>query len=199
MFVQVIFGQVADEARLRAQFDRWRTDLRPGAVGFVGVTAGVAPDGRFVAVVRFDSAHTAEANGARAEQATWWRETRALVEAATFHGSDDVEFLAGGGSDDAGFVQVIEGRTTSRDEFMRLERELEHGGFMAARPDFIGSTIVFWTDGAWLEVAYFTSEAKAREGEKRAFSPGVATIFDEWQRVAAPSSYFDLSDPWTIS
>ena len=199
MFVQVIFGQVVDEDRLRAQFDRWRTELRPGAVGFVGCTAGVAPDGRFVAVVRFDSAHAAEANGARAEQAQWWRDTRALVNGPTFHGSDDVEFLAGGGSDEAGFVQVIEGRTSSRDEFMRLERELERGRFVADRPDFVGSTLVFWTDGGWLEVAYFTSEAQVREAEARGLSPEVATIFDNWQRVAVPASYLDLADPWTIS
>ena len=199
MFVQVIFGhQVVDERRLRGQFDRWRTDLRPGAVGFVGCTAGVAPDGRFVAVVRYDDAHTAEANGARAEQAQWWRDTRGLIDGPSYHGSDDVEFLVGGGSDDAGFVQIIEGRTSSRDEFMQLERELEHR-FAIDRPDFIGSTIVFWTDGAWLEVAYFTSETQVREGEARGLSPEAATIFDQWQRVAAPASYLDLADPWTIS
>jgi hypothetical protein len=199
MFVQVIRGQVVDAQRLQAQFDRWRTDLRPGAVGFVGCTAGVAPGGRFVAVVRFDSALSAEANGTRAEQRNWWRDTRDLIDAATFHGSDDVEFLASGGSDRAGFVQVIEGRTDSRDEFMRLERELEHGGFTVERPDFIGSTLVFWTDGAWLEVAYFTSEADVRAGEQRGLSPSTAAIFDQWQRVAAPFSYLDLTDPWTIS
>jgi hypothetical protein len=126
-------------------------------------------------------------------------EKRAPIEPATVRESDSVEFLAGGGSDDAGFVQVIEGHTSSRDEFMRLERELENGGFMTDRPDFIGSTLVFWPDGAWVEVAYFTSEGEVREGEKRGLSPRVAAVFDEWQRVAAPTSYLDLTDPWLVS
>lgn len=199
MFVQVIRGQVVDERPLRAQFDRWRTELRPGALGFVGCTAGVAPGGRFIAIVRFDSALAAEANGARAEQASWWRDTRDLIDDATFHGSDDIELLLGGGSDDAGFVQVIEGRTASRNEFMRLERALEDSSFVEERSDFIGSTLAFWTDGTWLEAAYFTSETAVREGERRGLSSGVAATFDEWQRVAAPVTYFDLADPWTIS
>lgn len=55
MFVQVIEGRVRDLEGLRRQFDTWMSELAPGADGYLGSTAGVAPDGTFVAVARFES------------------------------------------------------------------------------------------------------------------------------------------------
>src|SRR5687768_14435845 len=151
MFVQVVTGRSENPDRVRAQFERWVRELRPYAEGFLGSTAGIAADGRFVAVARFATVADAAANSARHDQVRWWNETRQYFDdSPTLRGSDDLEFLAGGGSDAAGFVQVIEGRTTSRSEFMNLERQLERGGFLIDRPDFIGSTLAFWDDGAWI-------------------------------------------------
>ena len=45
MFVQAFEGRVADQDGLRRQLERWMTELRPGAHGFLGSTAGVT-DGR---------------------------------------------------------------------------------------------------------------------------------------------------------
>jgi len=42
MFVQVINAHAIDQGRLREQFTRWATDLRPRADGFLGSTAGTA-------------------------------------------------------------------------------------------------------------------------------------------------------------
>ena len=50
MFVQVIEGQVADRDGLRRQMDAWEKDLRPGATGFLGSTAGVTDDGYAICV-----------------------------------------------------------------------------------------------------------------------------------------------------
>jgi hypothetical protein len=200
MFVQIITGRLTDRAGMRAQLDRWHREIRPGARGFLGSTAGVAADGRFVALARFATAAEAATNSARDEQSRWWEQTAQYFDGSpTFRESDDVELLAAGGSDTARFVQVIEGRTTSRSEFMALERQLEHGGFMTDRPDFIGSTLVFWDDGGWVEGAYFTSEAEVRAGEARGLSPDVAAVFERWRAVAAPESYLDLTDPWLMS
>ena len=75
MFVQVITGQVNDTQALTAAMDRWRRDVRPGAIGFLGSTEGITDDGRFVALARFDSPEAAQANSSRPEQATWWTAT----------------------------------------------------------------------------------------------------------------------------
>ena len=40
MFVQVIEGQLADREGLRRQLELWMTELRPGATGYLGTTAG---------------------------------------------------------------------------------------------------------------------------------------------------------------
>ena len=75
MFVQVIEGRVADRDALRRQMDRWMSELRPGATGFLGSTAGVTDDGYAIAFARFESAAAAEANSERPEQGRWWAET----------------------------------------------------------------------------------------------------------------------------
>ena len=59
MFVQVIQGQVADAEQARAAFDQWARDLAPGATGWLGSTAGVTEDGRFIALARFESEEAA--------------------------------------------------------------------------------------------------------------------------------------------
>ncbi|MGH8826627.1 MAG: hypothetical protein ACRDVZ_03295, partial [Jiangellaceae bacterium] len=78
MFVQVIQGRVSDEGQVRTAFDRWVDDLAPGATGWLGSTAGVTEDGRFVALVRFESEEAARRNSDRPEQGAWWAETSQL-------------------------------------------------------------------------------------------------------------------------
>src|SRR4051794_8975001 len=67
MFVQVIEGRVADAERLRDLMERWSTELRPGATGFLGSTAGVTDAGMAIAFARLDSAESARANSQRPE------------------------------------------------------------------------------------------------------------------------------------
>src|SRR5437588_3344030 len=111
MFVQIIEGALKDADLLTRQLDRWEDELRSDAKGFLGSTGGVTPDGRAVLVARFESKEAAEANSGRSEQDAWWNETsKAFDGEPTFHESTDIDTLFGGGSDDAGFVQVIEGR-----------------------------------------------------------------------------------------
>jgi hypothetical protein len=55
VFVQVIQGQVADAGKLKAALDRWIQELAPGSIGWLGTTAGVTEDGRFIELARFES------------------------------------------------------------------------------------------------------------------------------------------------
>src|SRR5680860_374072 len=75
MFVQVFEGRVADRDGLHRQMDRWMSELRPGATGFLGSTVGVTGDGYGIAFARFESAAAAKANSERSEQGRWWSET----------------------------------------------------------------------------------------------------------------------------
>ncbi|MDP9075002.1 MAG: hypothetical protein M3N98_12730 [Actinomycetota bacterium] len=195
MFIQVASGDVAEHSVLRQQLERWVVEVRPGAAGFLGATAGITSRGHFVSVARFDGKPAARSNLERPEHVQWWKRTeRCFNGPVEVRESEDLDFLGNGGSDSAGFVQVIEGRTGDRARFMVLEREIERG-FVKERPDFIGSMLVWWESGAWLEVAYFSSEEQTRAAEQSGLSEGLTNVFSEWQGLAAPSSYHDFTQP----
>jgi hypothetical protein len=196
MFVQVIEGKVADAERLRQQMDRWNEELRPGAAGFLGTTGGVTDDGRGVFLARFDSAAEARANSDRSEQGQWWADTASCFDGeVTFTDSEDVEMFLAGGSDDAGFVQVMKSSGVDRDKVQEMDRQFEA---VAAqwRPDLIGSTRVWTGPDHCVDVAYFTSEAAAREGEQKSPPPELAGQSAEFEAMMANTEFLDLRQPW---
>src|SRR5436190_10452652 len=110
MFIQVISGKTSDPEAFARQGEKWQQEVRPGAIGFLGVTSGVTDDGRFIVIARFDSAESARANNDRPEQGEWWAETEKVVDRAEFKDSTDIVTMLGGGKNDAGFVQVMRGK-----------------------------------------------------------------------------------------
>jgi hypothetical protein len=196
MFVQVIEGRVADAERLRRQLDRWNEELRPGAVGFIGTTGGVSDDGRGVFLARFDSAAEAKANSDRPEQRQWWADTASCFDGeVAFTDSEDVEMYLAGGSDDAGFVQVMKSSGVDRDKVHTMDREFEK---VAAqwRPDLIGGTRVWTGPDRCIDVAYFINETAAREGETKAPPPELADQSAEFEAMMANTEFLDLRQPW---
>ena len=166
MFAQVIKGKVGDGAAIARQLERWRDDVRPGAIGFLGSTAGIADDGTFVAVARFEDEAAAQANASRSEQSAWWQETSKYFDGEpTFRDSSDTATLFDGGSDDAGFVQVMEGKVTDRAKAESMETPEMLDQLRSARPDLLGSFRVWFPDGSFVDVAYFTSEEAAERRE----------------------------------
>ena len=79
MFIQVIRSAVTDKAAMRARMDDWQEKMRPGAVGYLGTTAGFLDDGSIVICARFDSQEAAMQNSNRPEQDAWFQETSALM------------------------------------------------------------------------------------------------------------------------
>lgn len=193
MFVQVIKGRTSDAEALRAQFERWRNELKPGAEGFEGSTVGVADDGTFVALARFRDAAAAQRNSARAEQGAWWEATAAHLDGeATFRESSDVDVLFAGCSNDAGFVQVMEGTVKDRDQAQAMETPEMLEQLRSARPDLLGLQRVWFDGGAFVEAAYFTSEADARAGESSAeFSEPQQAYMEQFGDM----TFIDLRNP----
>ena len=199
MFVQVIQGRVRDAEQLRARMDRWITDLSPNAEGWLGSTTGVTADGIGVALARFESADAARRNSERPEQGQWWAETQALFDGdVTFHDCSDAQEFAGGGSDDAGFVQVIQGRYTDLEKGLELMRRSEEP-LRELRPDVIGGLMCLHGDGGFTQAVYFTSEAEARANEQRQPPPDVQAMLEEEGGIMTDVVYFDLTDPWLHS
>jgi len=196
MFVQVMEGRIADRDGLRRQLERWVTELRPGATGFLGTTAGVSDDGRALAFARFASRADAMANSARPEQGAWWAETARCFDGdVAFTESEDVDEMLGGGSDAARFVQVMKSRDVDRERLHSLDALFEaHAD--SWRPDVLGGYRL-WTGGDdYVEVVYFTSEAEARAGEQRQPPPEVAAHMGDYADLTAAVEFIDLRDPW---
>lgn len=200
MFVQVIQGKVTDASALRAQMDKWGSELAPGSIGWLGSTAGVTEDGQFVALARFESEEAAQQNGDRPEQGEWWEETRKLFDGEPeFHNSSNVEVDLAGDPGQAGFVQVMQGRTMDPERARELMNDdsVDMQGF---RPDILGSVSVEHDGDAWTMALYFTNEAEAREGEAKEPPPEMAKMMEELNSLSAGEpSYFDLKDPWLLA
>ena len=200
MFVQVIQGQVADAEQLRAAMDRWAQELALGAIGWLGTTAGVTEDGRFIALARFQSQEAARRNSDRPEQDRWWAETAELFTGeATFKDSSVVTVDLTGDPDAAGFVQVIQGRGSDPDRAQELMGQ-DSSEWAAFRPEILGSVAVSHEGGAYTMAVYFTSEAEAREGERKEPPPELQAQMEEMAALGVGEpEFFDLKQPWLYS
>lgn len=193
MFVQIIEGRVRDAEELKAMGEEWRRDLRPGAAGFLGATSGATADGRAITVVRFEDEAAAQANAARPEQSAFWERMAKLYDGdITFTESTDVTHLLGGGSDGAGFVQVMKNTGLDRARAEQLDAALTP--FVDQRADVLGGVRIWTGADTCTEVIYFTSEAEARQGEKLEMPEEVAAAMAQ-AMDGVEVEYLDLTDP----
>src|ERR1044072_1150288 len=96
---------------MRAMAEHWSEERGPGASGRLGGTYGFTDDNMFVGIVRFESREAAMANSARPEQGAWAERMMAMMDGPLeYHDCDDVTLMMDGGSDKAGFVQVMQGK-----------------------------------------------------------------------------------------
>jgi hypothetical protein len=201
MFVQVIQGKATDPSGLRKQWDRWDQEIKPSVQGYLGGTAGVTPDGEFIALARFDSEEAARANSDNAEQSAWWEETSQYLTDTMFHDCVEVDLMNDGGSDAAGFVQVIQGKVTDVDKARELDKTME-SQMKEMRPDVIGG-IVAWhpQNGRFTNANYFTSEGEARAKEKESStSPEFEKFMSEYEAISdGEPKYLDITEPWYSS
>jgi hypothetical protein len=197
MFVQVIQGRVADPARVKAAMDRWAEELAPGAEGWLGSTAGVTEDGRFIALARFESEEAARRNSDRPEQDRWWSETSRLFDGEpTFRDSTQVDVDTSGDPATATFVQAMQGRTSDPERARQMMSD-DSTDWSAFRPDMLGNVAAGHDGGAYTMFMWFTSEAEAREGERKEPPPELKAQMDEMGALSVGEpEFFDLKDPW---
>ena len=154
-------------------------------------------DGRFIALARFESEEAARRNSDRPEQDRWWAETaRLFTSEPTFKDSTDVIPDIVGDPDTAGFVQVIQGQGTDPDRASELMSQ-DSAEWAAFRPDIIGSIAAAHDAGAYTMAIYFTSEADAREGERKEPPPELKAQMDEMDALSTGvPEFYDLKQPW---
>lgn len=192
MFIQVFQGPCTRQDEVRAHLNGWREANEATATGWLGGTFGFTDDNQLLGVVRFESRAAAETNSNRPEQGAWAEALMALMDGPLeFHDSDDVTLMMEGGSDDAGFVQIIRGHV---DDPARLKAMLANTDMLhEMRPDILGATLAFEPDGTFTETIGFTSEAAARAGEQ---TPPPEDVRRELEWAMNGATFYDLRDPW---
>ena len=199
MFIQVIQGSCRDADALRRQTDLWHAEIGPAAEGWLGGTYGVTDDNRFIGVVRFESKEAAARNSARPEQGAWWATTQKSFDGeVTFHDCDEAMMFLDGGADDAGFVQVIQGRVADPERFRRF-MDLPMDMLHEARPEIIGGSIAMEPDGHFTETVAFRSEEAAHDGESKQMPDEMRQAWEDEMALMQDVTYMDLRHPWFAS
>lgn len=195
MFLQIMYGKVADESLLRRQMDVWRHEFRDQAIGYLGSTSGFTDDGHFVALARFESAEAARANSTRPSQEAWWDLTASAFEGdAEFTDCDEVDLIHEGGSNDAGFVQIMRGRAVDPDK-LRSAADAMETEMTEARPDVVGVVVGWHGDREFTQAVYFSSEEEARKAEA-VESDSSDGVDDAWlAMIDGELTFIDLRDP----
>lgn len=189
MFIQVIQAKSSRPDEVRALMDEWN-ELPDEGSGFLGGTFGFDDDDTYFGVVRFESKEKAMANSSRPETDAMAQKMAALMAGPpTFHDCDDVTEWLDGGSDDAGFVQIIQGKVSDRDA-LKATMGRDTADLRQERPDVIGGTLAIAADGTFFNTVAFTNEASAREGEQKSDPP------EEFQTLMSEVTFHDLHDPW---
>jgi hypothetical protein len=193
VFIQIIQGKCTRQDEMHALADEWREQRAPSADGWLGGTYGFTDDDMFVGVVRFEDRAKAMANSESPEQGEWAKRMAALFDGPIeFHDSEDVTLLFDGGSDKAGFVQIIRGKV---DDPARLRSMMTNEATMLheMRPDILGATLAIEPDGTYTETVAFTDEESARSGEQVEPPDEVRA---ELEYAMQGAQYYDLRHPW---
>jgi hypothetical protein len=196
MFMQVIEGHVDDQELLQRLGEKWVNELSPGSDGWLGVTVGVTADGTAIVVARFDSTESARRNSDRPEQGAWWAEAeKAFTGPVKFSDYEDVHVFRAGAPDDAGFVQVLLGRTDNPQRMQEVSRAFDRVP-TSFRPEILGGVSGVKNDGEFAQAFYFTTEAEARVGERQEPPEGLRSLLEEEMSLPSELRYLDLTNPW---
>jgi hypothetical protein len=200
MFIQIIQGRATNPPGIRRDLGRWRRLLAVDADGWLGSTAGITEDGWSITVVRFASAAHARRNSDRPEQREWWRDASQHLARVVLHDAPKVHTYRDGGSDQAGFVQIIQGHTDDMERMARLARDQEE---VLAReaPHILGMTVAEHADrpGDFTQIVYFTSEQDARRFEQGPPAEDDEPVLEQLRSLMTDSRSFDLRDPQMLS
>lgn len=197
MFIQMVSGACSRQDAMRSLTDGWSAAMADQP-GWLGGTYGFTDDGEFLGIIRFEDAGACRTASERPDAGMWWAGAKALFDrGCEIHQSEDVTLMFDGGSDDAGFVQVIRGRVRDADRLRGFLTDQEMTSMLhQARPEIIGATLAIESDGSFTETVAFTDEASARRGEQESMPEESRSTMAE---AMAEVQYLDLHRPWFAS
>jgi hypothetical protein len=200
MFIQIIQGRATNPPGIRRDLGRWQRQLAADADGWLGTTTGITEDGWSITVVRFASEAQARHNRDRPEQREWWRDASQHLARIAVHDAPKVYTYRDGGSDQAGFVQVVQGHTEDMERMVSLGRDQDDSQARDA-PYVLGMTVAEHADrpGDFTQILYFTSEQDARRLEQKRSAEDDEPARRELLDLMTNLRSFDLRDPQLLS
>lgn len=108
-----------------------------------------------------------------------------------FHDYRDVDTALAGGSDEAGFVQVIQERAKNQEEMRRRLSQLQQ--LHESRPEILGMFTGRHGDGGFPEAVYFASAESARQAEGAAENHELRR--EHMELIGGEPALFDLPTP----
>ena len=94
----------------------------------------------------------------------------------------------------------MQGRVTDADRAKEVMAQIPSDVMAAYRPDVLGSVMIGHEDGAWTQVIYFTSEADAREGERKEPPTDFQNVMEEMGKLSVgETTFLDLRKPVLLS
>jgi hypothetical protein len=200
MFIQIIQGRATNPPGIRRDLGRWQRQLAADADGWLGSTTGITEDGWSITVVRFASEAHARRNRDRPEQREWWRDASQHLARVVSHDAPKVHVHWDGGSDQAGFVQVIQGHSDDMERMASLGCDQDE---VLARetPHILGVTVAEHADrpGDFTQILYFTSEQEARSYDQDSPIDEDEPAQEERRSLMTNARCFDLRDPQMLS
>ena len=89
----------------------------------------------------------------------------------------------------------MKGRGADRDQMHTLDAQFEtHAA--SFRPDLLGGFRMWTGPDSYIEVAYFTNESEARQGESKEPPAEFAAQMGDFQALMANVEFIDLREPW---
>lgn len=129
----------------------------------------------------------------------WWAEAERCFDGpVTFMDCAEVSEWMGGGSDEAGFVQVMEGHTTDAHRMVDVMAEVGDR-VHEMRPEIIGGTLCSDGEAGYVQAVYFTSEQDARLHEKMEIPDDLRSLFEEETELMGEVTYYDMREPVLVS
>ena len=116
----------------------------------------------------------------------------------TFHDCDNAMLFLGGGSDDAGFVQIIQGRITDPEKFRHfMEQPMD--ALQEARPEIIGGTIAMEPDGWFTQTVASAARRRPARARRRRCPSEIQQQYQDEMSSMQDVKYLDLHHPWFSS
>ncbi|MFP5297817.1 MAG: hypothetical protein ACLGHL_02375 [Actinomycetota bacterium] len=163
--------------------------------GWRSAVAGIARTDEFLAALEFTDPPSAAAALSDLTVSGWFKEVEGCLKDPETRDSFEGETLIAGTREDAGFIQVIRGRTTDRERWTAINEAMQEV-MRTHRPEVLAASIAWFDDDHFSETVFFTSEQEAREGESREFPGGMAGLFGELMNLVEDLTYVDVRDPW---